>query len=257
MRRIIGLMAILAFALTLSPALVMAEHDHSASNALGEAASQEGREFVQGAKKIAVPFIVVGKTVVDGVSFVVFKTAEGLVWIAEETVVGLQYVVKGAKFVVIKTAQGVRWVAVQALKAGEIIFDAVVDLAELVIEDVVYVLVKLEEGVAFVARQAIKAGKIVLKGVEYVIQETAEGIIWVSKATWNAIKAGASWTRDKVIAANIRQRLSGALLAGGASQDTLNYFNSLNTNAGASAGTRRLAGAALAACQAFNAAYAK
>ncbi|MBI3893752.1 MAG: hypothetical protein HY303_19710 [Candidatus Wallbacteria bacterium] len=257
MRRIFGLLAILAFALTLSPALVMAGPDHSASSAIGEAANQEGHAFVQGVKKIAVPFIVVGKTVVEGVSFVILKTDQGLVWVAEEAVVGLQYVVKGAKFVVIKTAQGIRWVAVQAIKAGEIIFDAVVDLAELVIDDVTFVLIKLEDGVAFVAREAIKAGKVVLKGVEYVIQETADGIVWVTKATWNAIKVGAAWTRDKIVAVNIRQRLSGALLAGNVGQDSLDYFQSLASNAGASAGTRRLAGAALAASQSFNAAYAK
>ncbi|MBI4871901.1 MAG: hypothetical protein HY814_10100 [Candidatus Riflebacteria bacterium] len=250
------LLAIMALVLAWTPMPVLAV-DHSASNQIGEAANQEGQAFITGAKKIAEVFIFVGKTTIEGVNFIILKGVQGVVYIAEDAVIGAQYLVKGAKFVIVKTAQGVRWVAVQAIKAGEIIFDAVVDLAELVIEDVAYVLIKLEDGVTFVARQAIKAGKVIIKGIEYVAHETAEGIIWVSKATWGAIKAGAAWTRDKIVAANIRQRLSGALLAGGAGPDTVSYFQNLSTNAAASPGTRRLAGAALAACLAFNTAYAK
>ena len=257
MRKTFVLLAILSLVLALGPAPVLAGADHSASAAAGEAAAQEGREFVAGAKQIAQPFIVVGKTVIAGANFVILKGTQGVVYIAEEAVLGLQYVAEGAKFVIIKTAQGVRWVAVKAIQAGELVFDAVVDTAILVIDGVEFVLVKLEDGVTFVARQAIKAGKLVIKGAKFVLHETAEGFIWVTETTWNAIKTGAAWTRDRVIAVNIRQRLSGALLAGQAGPDAMHYFESLSTNAQASPGTRRLAGAALAACQAFNAAYAK
>ncbi len=258
MRSFIAVLAILALTLTVSPSLVLAAgpaHDHTASGALGEAASQEGAAFVEGAKKIAKPFIVVGKTVVDGTQFVIFKTAQGVVWIAEEAVVGLKYVAKGAKFVIVKTAEGVRWVAVQAIKAGEIIFDAVVDLATLVIEDVVYVLVKLEEGVVFVAKKAVEAGKVVVNGIEYVAHKTIDGVVWVSRKTWDGIKAGASWTRNKIIATNIRQRLAGALAIGQVGDSTMSYFEKISINSGASASTRRLARASLAACKAFNAEY--
>jgi len=261
MKSTFGLAIALAFAMTLSPALVNAapQADHSASNELGQAVSQEGQLFVGGARQIAQPFIVVGRTTVEGVSFVMLKTAQGVAWVAEESVVGLQYAVQGAKFVAIKTAQGIKWVAVQAIKAGEIVFDAVIDLGELVIDDTVYVLIKLEDGVAFVAKEAAKAGKAVLKGVQYVAQKTADGIVWVTTNTLSAIKAGAAWTRDTLICANIRQKLSGAMLTPGSGvpQDMVEYFSNFAGNPQASAKLRRLAAAALAASNAFNAAYAK
>lgn len=255
----LSLVAVLAMSLISSavPAVAGSNHDHSASGVVGEAALQSGRDFVAGAKKVAEPFIVLGKTVVDGTTFVMLKGAQGVIYVAEEAVVGLKYLAKGAKFIIVKTAQGIRWVAVEALKAVEIVFDAVIDVAELVIDDVVYVLVKVEEGVVFVAKKALAAGKVIIKGVKYVAKETVEGIVWVSEQTWNAIKAGATFARDKVVATNIRTRLSSAMATGAVSENTIAYFSNMAANTSASESTRKLAAAALAACQAFNGVYNK
>src|SRR5947208_1164189 len=99
MRKFISLLTILAVAVALS-APAMAQVDHSASGAVGAAADVAGHEFVQGAKQIAKPFIVVGKTVIEGAGFVILKGEQGLIYIAEDAVVGAKYLVKGAKFVI-------------------------------------------------------------------------------------------------------------------------------------------------------------
>jgi hypothetical protein len=259
MRKFIGLMTILAIALAVTTP-VFAGPDHSASQEVGAAAAQAGAATVQGLKKIAVPFIVVGKTVIDGAAFVILTGAEGTIYIAEEMIYAVKetgkFIVKGAKFVIIKTAQGVRWVAVEALKAGEIIFEAVLDLAELVIEDVVYVLIKVEQGVAFVAKKLVQAGQVVLKGVKYVLRETVEGLIWVTEATWSAIKAGANWTREKWLVADIRTRLHSDMLTGcGAPKSDITFFRNVAADEKNSAKLRKLARAALDACTAFTASY--
>lgn len=257
MKKFISMVAFLAMgvALTVSPVVAADGHDHSASTAAGEAALVAGRDFVTGARRVAEPFIVLGKTVIDGTTFVMLKGAQGVLYVAEETLVGLKYVAKGAKFVIIKTAQGVRWVAVTALEIGEIVFDAALDIAELVIEKTAYVLVRIEDGVVFVAKKALAAGKVVVRGIKYVAKETAEGIIWVTEQTWNAIKAGATFARDKVVATNMRTRLSTAMLAGAVSDSTLAYFSSMAANTAASDSTRKLGRASFAACQAFNQVY--
>ena len=156
----------------------------------------------------------------------------------------------------IKTAQGIRWVAVEALKAGEIVFDAVLDVAELVIDDAVFVLIKLEDGVAFVTKEAIKAGQVVLKGVKYVVRKTADGVVWLTEHTWNAIKAGANFAREKYIVADIRTRLSSDLLAGsGAPSMDMTFFQNVSSDDHNSAGLRKLASASYAACKAFRESY--
>lgn len=260
MRKLFGLMTILAFALVVTHPVV-AGPDHSISGEVGAAASVAGKGFVEGAKKIAVPFIVVGKTVIDGTAFVILKGEQGIIYVAEEMVYAAKetakYIVKGAKFVIVKTAQGIRWVAVEALKAGEIIFEAVLDVAELVIEDTIYVLVKLEEGVTFVAKKALEAGKIVIKGVKYVLKQTVEGFVWVAEATWNAVKAGANWTREKYLVADIRTRLHSDLLLNGcgAPKSDLVFFRNVAADEKNSAGLRKLSRAALDACNAFTASY--
>lgn len=258
MRNSIGLAAILALAATVAP--VSAAPDHSLSDGLGEAAAVAGKGFVAGAKKIAVPFIVVGRTAIDGVAFVILKGEQGLIYVAEETVYAAKetakFVVKGAKFVYVKTAQGLRWVAVEALKAGEIIFDAVVDVAELVIEDTVYVLIKVEEGVTFVAKKVVQAGQVVIKGVKLVLRETAEGFVWLAETTWNGIKAGANWTREKWLTADIRTRLHSDLLVGcGAPAMDVTFFRNVASDEKNSSNLRKLAKAALDANTAFTATY--
>lgn len=261
MRSTMKMYLALGLSLSLACTGVLADADpqggrHELSAEFGAAAGEAARDFGQGVKKVATPFVVVGKTVIDGVAFVTLSSAAGLVYVAEDAILGVKYLAKGAKFVLINTAQGAFWVAVGAIAAGAIVFDAVVDLSELVIEGVVYTLVKLEQGVTFVAKSALKGGQIVIGGVIYVMKETAEGIVWVTVKTWNAIKAGANWSRSSVLVASVRSRLSRALLAGDVGQSTLDYFRTMATNAKASPNLRRVAGAALAACTSFNAAYA-
>jgi hypothetical protein len=256
MRKFIGLLMILSFTLALSGP-TLAQPDHGVSDALGAEAALAGQSFVKGARKIAVPFIVVGKTVIDGAAFVILKGEQGIIYVTEEVVFGLEYVVKGAKFVIIKTAQGIRWVAVEALKAAEIIFTAVLDVAELVIEDVVYVLIKLEDGVAFVAKKLVQAGRLVIKGVKYIVQKTADGIVWVTEQTWNAIRKGAAFAREKYIVVDIRARLSTGLMAGpGCHPADLEFFQNVSIDQNNSVGLRKLAGAAYAAAKAFTETYA-
>lgn len=254
MRKFISLFTVLAFALVLTGSSFAAP-DHSASEAVGQAAAQAGEGFILGAKKIAVPFIVVGRTVVDGVAFVLLKGAEGVIWVEETAIYGLKWVANGAKFVIIQTAKGVKWVAVEALKAGAIILEAALEVTELIIEDVVYVLIKVEEGFVFVAKKAVQAGKAIIRGVVYVAEKTAEGIIFVAESTANAIKKGLRWAADKAIAVKIRTKLSGSLLAGGVNADTMTYFQGLAINADASPHLRKLSQASYNACAAFNAAY--
>jgi len=261
-----SLLTLLAFAVALA-APASAQVDHSTSTAVGAAADVAGHEFVDGAKQIVKPFIVVGRTVLDGAAFVILRTEQGVIYVAEDAFVVLKdaaeaakyaakYIVKGAKFVVVKTAQGVRWVAVEALKAGEIIFDAVLDLAELVVDDVTFVLIKLEDGMAFVVKEAVKAGQVVIKGVKYVVRKTADGIVWLTENTWNAIKAGANWTREKYIVADIRTRLSSDLLAGsGAPSFDMEFFQNVASDQHNSSGLRKLANASYAACKAFRETY--
>lgn len=259
MQKFIGLATIFALSMAVT-APVFAGPDHSLSDAVGAEAAVAGKGFIAGAKKIAVPFIVVGKTVIDGASFIILKGSEGIIYVAEETVYAAKetakFVVKGAKFVFIKTAQGLRWVAVEALKAGEIIFDAVVDVAEIVIEDTVYVLIKLEEGVTFVAKKVVQAGVVVVKGVKLVLRETAEGFVWLAETTWNGIKAGAKWTREKWLTADIRTRLHSDLLVGcGAPASDITFFRNVSADEKNSFGLRKLAKAALDANTAFTATY--
>lgn len=256
MRKIISLFTVLAFALVLT-SVSFAAPDHSLSDAVGQAGNAAGEGFILGAKKIAVPFIVVGRTIVDGTKFVLLKGSEGVIWVAEETVYGLQYVAEGAKFVIIQTAKGIRWVAVEALKAGAIILEAALEVTELIIEDVAYVLIKVEEGFVFVAKKAAQAGRAIVRGVVYVAEKTAEGIIFIAESTANAIKKGLRWAADKAIAVKMRTRLAGSLLAGGVGSDTMTYFQGMSINADASAHVRKLSLASYNACAAFNAAYTR
>jgi len=233
--------------------------DHSISSEVGTAANAAGAQFVQGAQRVVEPFIVLGRTVIDGVQFIMLKGAQGVIYVAEDMVMGIKWVAKGAKFVIIKTAQGLRWVAVQALEIGEIILDAVCDAAILVIDGVHYVLVQLEDGVIYVAKKTIeianKVGHAIINGVEYVVHKTVDGIVWVTKATFEAIKKGAAWARERVVIANMRTRLAAALLAGGVGPDTLAYYQSMSVSTNATPGLRKLGAAAYAACKTFNEVY--
>lgn len=259
MRSLIGLMCALSLTLAVT-CPVFAGPDHTVSQEVGAAAAEAGKGFVTGAKKIAVVLTVVGKTVIDGAAFVILRGEQGIIYVAEETMYAskelAKYVVKGAKFIYIKTAQGLRWVAVEALRAGEIIFDAVVEVAVLVIEDVEFVLIKLEQGVTFVARKAIEAGQVIVKGVKLVLRETADGLVWLAEASWNAIKAGAAWTREKALIADIRTILQVNFIAGcGAGAGDIRFFRNLSADEKNSPELRRLARAALDANVAFTATY--
>lgn len=229
--------------------------DHSASGVVGAAASFAGAEFVAGARRIAVPLIVVGRTVVDGVAFVLLKGEQGVIWVAEESIYGLKYAVAGARFVLLETARGVRWIALEALAAGEIVLDAALAVTELVIADATYVLIRLEEGFTFVAKQSVAAGRVVIRGVRYLARKTADGVIFVAEATADAIDRGLHWAADKALAAGIRARLAAALTAADVGADSLGYFQTFSVNADASAHLRRLALAAYNCGTAFNAAY--
>ena len=259
MRKFIGLATIFALSMAVT-APVFAAPDHSLSSDVGADAAVAGKGFVAGLRKIAVPFIIVGRTAIDGVAYVILKGDQGIIYVAEESVYAAKetakYIVAGAKFVYIKTAQGVRWVAVEALKAGEIIFDAVLDVAELVVEDTVFVLIKVEEGVTFVAKKLVQAGQVVIKGVKLVLHETAEGFVWLAETTWNGIKAGANWTREKWLTADIRTRLHSDLLIGcGAPAVDVTFFRNVSADEKNSSGLRKLAKAALDANTAFTATY--
>lgn len=254
MHSISRLFVILALALVISGPS-WAAPDHSASTAIGAAADQAGASFLAGARRIARPLAVVGRTAVDGVAFVLLKGEQGVIWVAEEAVHGLQYVKEGARFILIQTARGVRWLALEALAAGEIILDAVCEVTELVIEDLAFVLIKVEQGFAFVAKKAVQSGRVIIRGVVHVAQKTAEGIVFVAEATANAIQSGLRWAADKALVLKIRARLAGALVAGPVGADSLAYFQSLSVSADASAHLRLLARAALNASEKFNAAY--
>lgn len=233
---------------------------HALSGEAGAAAAEAGKGFVAGARKIAEEFVIVGRTTIDGVTFLVLKGAQGIVYVAEDTAYAAgqmgRWLVKGAKLVYIHTAAGLRWVAVEALKAGEIVFDAVVDVATLVIEDTEYVLIQLENGVTFVARKLVAAGQVVVKGVRLVLRETAEGFVWLADAAWDGIKAGAVWAREKWLVADIRTRLDADHLVGcGAPATDLAFFRNVAADERNSKGLRTLARAALDGSVAFTGTY--
>lgn len=254
MHTISRLFVILALSLVISSPS-RAAHDHPVSTTVGAAADQAGANFLAGARRIARPLAVVGRTVVDGAAFVLLKGEQGVIWVAEEAIHGLRYVKEGARFVLIQTARGVRWLAVEALAAGEIILDAACEVTELVIEDLAFVLVKVEEGFVFVAKQAARCGRVIVRGAVHVARKTADGIVFVAEATANALQNGLRWAADKALVLKIRARLASALISGPVSADSLGYFQSLSESAEASAHLRLLARAAFNASEKFNAAY--
>jgi len=252
---------ILAVVCVANPVAVMAAPaeapDHSTSADLGISANTAGIKFVAGAKLIAEPFIVVGTTIIEGAKFVALKTASGVVYVAEDAFYGLQWVAEGVKVIAIKTAQGIRFVALEAIRLGKVVFENVVDFAELVVENVAYVVVRVKEGVVIVAKDLVEAGKFVVNGITYIAQKTVDGVVWVAQNAANAVRVAANWTREMYVFADVRTRLSSSLAAGsGALPRDLAFFQRVASDARNTSGLRKLAGAAFAACNAFNSAYA-
>jgi hypothetical protein len=230
--------------------------DHSRSARIDDRADEAGRDFIKGVAQIVEPFVVVGRTVKDGATFVILKGAAGVTYVAESAVVGLEYVVEGARFVAIATIEGVRWVSVEAIKAGKAAIKVVVKTARIVIDGVEYVLVQLNDTFVYVARTAydaaLKAGKLVVNGVTYAMHQTVAGAIWVAEQA-AAITAGAwNWTRSRVVSYRIRRKIATSLSTFGAGEGNLRYFRDRAADTTLDESTRNLARAALKASEAYN-----
>lgn len=220
--------------------------DHEADTA-GQLASGALHQAGQNLKQAA---IYLGKTIVNGCEFIIFKTAQGTFLVVAATVRGIEYAVEGAKFVLVMAKEGVIWVAEQAILAGEILVDLTCQAAQYVVDGVVYVAVQVAEGVVFVAQETLelakKTGELIIKGVKYVIKKTEEGIIWVAQKT-------ATLSRRAALASELRMNITGALAVGGVGTRTLEYFNSRSQDRDPV--IARLGKACLGASEAFNAAY--
>lgn len=230
-----------------------ADELHRDHERAGELAAESGRKALQNAGKALEPVIYAGKAIINGVEFVLLKTAEGTIMVMEATVRGIEFAVEGAKFLALKTKEGIIWVAEKAIQAGEILVDVFVDTVEFVVDGVIYVAARLEEGIVFVAKKtweaAKKAGELTVKGVKFVVKKTKQGIVWVGE---QAAKLGRA-TRRAALVAELKTNLVGALSVGGVSDRTVAYFN--NRSQDSDPVVARLAKACMAASEAFNAAY--
>ena len=257
MNKFIATLTLVAFVgMTAAPAIRagdLADEMHRDHQRAGELAGESGRAALKNAGKALEPVIYAGKAVINGVEFVLLKTVEGTIMVAEATVRGIEFAYEGAKFLAIKTKEGIIWVAEKAIRAGEILVDFAVDVIEVTIDGVIYVCARLEEGVVFVAKKtweaAKKTGELVVKGTKFVVRKTKAGIIWVGKQAANAARA----TRRAALVSEMRMNLVGALSAGGVGSRTLAYFNSRSQDKDPT--VAKLAKACLAACEAFNTVY--
>ena len=226
---------------------------HEMHQEAGREAAKSGKAALQAAGKAIEPVIYAGKAVINGVEFVILKTVEGTVMVAEGAVRGLKFAYEGAKFIALKTKEGIVWVAEKAVQAGEILLDAALELAELTIDGIVYVAARLEEGIVFVAKKtweaAKKTGELVVKGVKFVAKKTKQGIVFIA----NTAKSAARAARRAALVTELRTNLATALATGGVSPRTMTYFQRRSQDK--DAGVARLAKACLAAAEAFNSVY--
>ena len=252
----IASLTVLSIAATIAAPAVQAgaaDELHRKHQSIGAIANESGRQAVQAAKKAAEPVIYAGKAIINGVEFVILKTVEGTVMVAEGAVRGLQFAYEGAKFVALKTKEGIVWVAEKAIRAGEILADAALELAEMTIDGIVYVAARLEEGIVFVAKKtweaAKKTGELVVKGAKFVAKKTKQGLGFVA----NTAKSAARAARRGALVVELRTNLATALSTGGVGPRTMAYFQRRSQDRDAT--VARLAKACLAAGEAFNSVY--
>jgi hypothetical protein len=231
----------------------LADDLHNEHQQAADMAREAGREALDAARQAIAPVIYAGKAIINGVEFILLKTAEGTIMVTEAVVRGLEYAVEGAKFLALKTAEGIVWVAEKMVRAGEIVFDVISDAVEVIVDGVIYVAAKIEAGIVFVTKEAWKlakeTGKLVVKGVKFVAKQTKKGMIFIAKG----VKHAAMRARRGALIAELRTNLAGSLAAGRVGDRTVTYFQRR-------AGDRdpivaRLARACLAAAQAFNNLY--
>lgn len=214
---------------------------------VGEAGNAAGHAALHNAGQAV---IYAGTAIVNGVEFVILKTAQGTMMVLAASVKGIEMAVEGAKFVMLKTAEGIIWVAEQMIIAGEIIIDAAIDTMCIIIDGVEYVVVKLAEGITFVAKAvwelAVETGELIVKGVKYVIKKTKMGIIWVANQT-------KMLARRATLATELRMNITSGLAMGGVGQRKINYFMGRSTDKDPV--VAKLGKACLMASEAFNEAY--
>jgi predicted peroxiredoxin len=231
----------------------LADQLHQSHVQAGQEASVSGQQALQNAARAIEPVIYAGKAVINGVEFVILKTVQGTLLVAEATVRGLELAVEGVKFVALKCKEGVIWVCEKAIQAGEFILDVTLETIEIVVDGVIYVAARLEEGIVFVAKKtwelAQKTGELVVKGVKFVVRKTKQGAIWVAEQAVNAARA----TRRAALVSELRMNLVGALSTGGVSERTMAYFARRAEDSDAT--VAKLAKACLTACEAFNSTY--
>ncbi len=254
MKKIIASVTVAALAGTLSvQAGQLSEGLHNAHEAAGAEAAKSGQAALDAAGKAIAPVIYAGKAIVNGVEFVILKTAQGTIMVAEAAVRGLEIAVEGAKFVALKTAEGVLWVAEKALEAGELLVDVAIETTKIVVDGVVYVAARLADGVVFVAEAAMEAakatGELIVRGTKFVVRKTKQGIVFVAKGAMNAARAA----RRAAKVAELRTNLAGALAVGGVGGRTMAYFQKAAGDRDAT--VARVAKACLAAGEAFNNVY--
>lgn len=254
MNKIIAASTLVAFASVVAAPAVSAGEFADELHRDHQRAGQLGNESGKAALKSAGQAVVyAGKAVINGVEFVVLKTVQGTILVAEVAVRGIELAAEGVKFVAIKTKEGVIWVCEKAIQAGEILVDVAVEAIELTIDGVIYVAARLEEGIVFVAKKswelAQKTGELVVKGAKFVVKKTKQGLIWVGEQAMNAARA----TRRAALVSELRMNLSAALAVGGVGERTMAYFQSKTQDSDAT--VARLAKACLTASEAFNSAY--
>lgn len=257
MNKTIASLTILAVAGTIAAPAIrandLADELHRDHQRAGAAAAESGRKALKAAGKALEPVIYAGKAVINGVEFVLLKTVEGTIMVAEGMVRGVELAYEGAKFVALKTAEGIIWVAEKAVQAGELLIDMTVEAIEIVVDGVIYVATRLEEGIVFVAKEAWelakKSGELVVKGVKFVARKTKQGIIFVAKTAASAARAA----RRAALVTELRGNLVAALSVGGVSANTMTYFQRRSQDQDPT--IARLGKACLAAGEAFNSVY--
>lgn len=218
-----------------------------AADEVGAAGNAAGQSALNNAGQAV---IYAGTAIVNGVEFVILKTAQGTMMVLAASVKGIEMAVEGAKFIMLKTAEGIIWVAEQMILAGEIIIDAAIEVVSIIIDGVEYVVVKLAEGITFVAKKvwelAVETGELIVKGIKYVIKKTKMGIIWVANKT-------KMLARRATLATELRMNITSGLAFGGVGQRKIRYFTGRSTDKDPT--IAKLAKACLIASEAFNQAY--
>jgi hypothetical protein len=228
---------------------------HGASGLVGNAAHQAGEEFVKGLRQIAQPFVVVGRTVKNGVKYTILRGAQGIVFVSESLSYGLGKIAEGIEVIAIETAAGVRWVTVQAIKAGKLVIDEAVKTVQFVIDGVIYVAAQVGEKFVYVTQKAlelaVRTGRLVYDGVTYVYNKTVDGVIWVNEQIVGAFRATYLLARNTFVAYRIRRKLTTSLWFGIGIKENMEYFRQESTDPDADPATRRLAESALEAAEAY------